>query len=52
MLKKGKYFKLSKNLNHKPGSRQQVPKVYEVNAIVWVYSRREITSKIKKNDYL
>ena len=42
--KKGKYFKITKNPNHNPGSRQQVPEVYEVNTIVWIYSRKAIFS--------
>ena len=46
--KKGKYFQLSKNSNHNPGSRQRVPKVYEVNTIVWVYSRKAIFSEKRR----
>ena len=46
--KKGKYFKLSKNPNHNPGSRQQVPEVYEVNTIVWIYSRKAIFSEKRR----
>jgi CMP-N-acetylneuraminic acid synthetase len=46
--KKGKYFKLSKNPNHDPGSRQEVPKVYEINTIVWIYSRKAIFSEKRR----
>ncbi len=46
--KKGKYYKLSKNSNRNPGSRQQVPKVYEINTIVWIYSRRAIFSENRR----
>jgi len=46
--KKGKYYKLSKNLNRNPGSRQQAPKVYEVNTIVWIYSREAIFSEKRR----
>ena len=46
--KKGKYFRLSKNSNDNPGSRQQVPRVYEVNTIVWIYSRQAIFSEKKR----
>jgi len=46
--KKGKYYKLSKNSNDNPGSRQQVPKVYEVNTIVWIYSRKAIFSEKRR----
>jgi len=46
--KKGKYFKLSKNPNDNPGSRQQAPKVYDVNTIVWIYSREAIFSEKRR----
>ena len=46
--KKGKYFRLSKNSNDNPGSRQQVPRVYEINTIVWIYSRQAIFSEKKR----
>ena len=46
--KKGKYFKLPKNPNHNPGSRQQVPEVYEINTIVWIYSRKAIFSEKRR----
>ena len=42
---KGKYFNLSKVSKINPGSRQEVPKVYEVNTIVWIYSRESILKK-------
>ena len=40
--KRKKYFKLCKNPEKNPGSRQKVPQVYEINTIVWIYSRRAI----------
>ena len=40
--KNGKYYRLSKNPKNNPGARQHVPKVYEVNTIVWIYSRKAI----------
>lgn len=40
--KKGKYYNLSKNLKASPGSRQEVPVVYEINTLVWIYSREAI----------
>ena len=40
--KKGKYFKLCKNPEKNPGTRQLVPLVYEINTIVWIYSRKAI----------
>ena len=46
--KKDKYFRLSKNSNDNPGSRQQVPRVYEINTIVWIYSRQAIFSEKKR----
>ena len=46
--KKGKYFKLSKNSNDNPGSRQQVSKVYDVNTIVWIYSRKAIFTEKRR----
>ena len=46
--KKGKYFKLSKNSLSDPGSRQKAPKVYEINTIVWIYSRKAILSEKKR----
>ena len=46
--KKGKYYKLSKNSISDPGSRQKAPKVYEINTIVWIYSRKAIFSEKKR----
>ena len=43
--KKGKYYKLSKNSISDPGSRQKAPKVYEINTIVLIYSRKAIFSE-------
>lgn len=40
--KKKKYFQLSKNPGKNPGSRQKAPQVYEINTIVWIYSRKAI----------
>lgn len=45
--KKGKFYRLCKNSNFNPGSRQQVKEVFEINTIVWIYSRRAIL-KLKK----
>lgn len=45
--KKDKFYKLSKSLNRNPGSRQEAPKIYEVNTMVWIYSRKAIM-KLKK----
>ena len=48
MLEKNKkFFNLPKYSNKNPGSRQSVPLVYEINTIVWIYSRNAIM-KIKK----
>lgn len=48
ILEKGKhYYNLTKSKNKNPGSRQEVPEVYEINTIVWIYSRNAIL-KIKK----
>ena len=48
--KKGKYFKLCKNSEKNPGARQQVPLVYEINTIVWIYSRKAIFSGVPYYD--
>jgi len=45
--KKGKFYSLSKSPNSNPGSRQEVKEVFEINTIVWIYSRKAIF-KIKK----
>ena len=46
--KKKNFYCLSKNSHKNPGSRQEVPKVYEINTIVWIYTRKAIF-QIKKN---
>jgi len=46
--KKGKYFKLCKNPEKNPGTRQRVPRVYEINTIVWIYSRKAIFSENRR----
>ena len=46
--KKGKYYKLSKDSINDPGLRQRAPKVYEINTIVWIYSRKAIFSEKKR----
>tara|TARA_Y100000294_G_C8417916_1_gene281590 strand:- start:383 stop:730 length:348 start_codon:yes stop_codon:yes gene_type:complete len=46
--KKGKYFKLCKNPEKNPSTRQQVPHVYEINTIVWIYSRKAIFSENRR----
>jgi CMP-N-acetylneuraminic acid synthetase len=46
--KKGKYFKLCKYNKKNPGSRQQVPIVYEINTLVWIYSRNAILKEKKR----
>lgn len=40
--KKGKFYKLSKTLKKQPGSRQAAPTTYEINTIVWIYSRKAV----------
>ena len=45
--KKGNYYQLSKNPHKNPGSRQKANIVYEINTIVWIYSRKAIF-KLKK----
>ena len=39
---------LCKNHEKNPGARQQVPVVYEINTIVWIYSRKAIFSGNKR----
>lgn len=46
--KNGKYFKLSKNKYKNPGSRQEVPIVYEINTLAWIYSRYAIIKEKKR----
>ena len=48
MEKNGKYFELSKNPKKNPGTRQEVPMVYEINTIVWIYSRKAIIEGNKR----
>ena len=45
--KNGRFFKLPKAFKGKkdPGSRQEVPQVYEINTIVWIHSRKIIDLK-------
>ena len=45
--KKGKFYRLCKSSSDNPGSRQQVKEVFEINTIVWIYSRKAIL-KLKK----
>ena len=46
--KKSKYYELCKNSKKNPGSRQEVKKVYEINTIVWIYSRNAILKEKKR----
>ena len=46
--KKEKYYRLCKNPEKNPGTRQEVSKVYEINTIVWIYSRHAIFSEKKR----
>ena len=46
--KKVNILNFLKNPNDNPGSRQQVPKVYDVNTIVWIYSREAIFSEKRR----
>ena len=48
LQKNGFYYKLSKGENLNPGSRQEVQKVFEVNTIVWIYSRNAILKEKKR----
>ena len=45
--KKGRFYNLSKSSYKNLGSRQEAPEVYEINTLVWIYSRKAIL-KIKK----
>ncbi len=38
----GKFYSLSKGLNLNIGSRQTAKKVYNINTVVWIYSRKAI----------
>ena len=48
--KNGNYYQLSKRIRNlsDPGSRQDVPKVYEINTIVWIHSRKIILDLKKR----
>ncbi len=46
--KRGNFYSLSKNLNKNPGSRQSVKSVFEINTIVWIYSRNAIFQEKKR----
>lgn len=48
--KKGRYFKLPKKINSikDPSSRQEVPKIYEINTLVWIHSRKIILDLKKR----
>ena len=46
--KKGKFYKLSKSLKKQPGSRQAAPMTYEINTIVWIYSRKAVMKLAKR----
>jgi len=45
--KKGNYFKISKNAKNNLVSRQSSPKIYNVNTLVWIYSRKAIFENIR-----
>ena len=46
--KYGKLYSLSKGLNLNIGSRQTAKKVYNINTVVWIYSRRAIISEFRR----
>jgi len=46
--KRGNFYSLSKDLNKNPGSRQSVKSVFEINTIVWIYSREAIFKEKKR----
>ena len=46
--KKGKFFKLCKSHKHELGSRQSAPTTYEINTIIWIYSRKAIMKLAKR----
>ena len=46
--KKGKYYSLSKKSNKMIGSRQQSKSVYNINTVVWIYSREAILNQKKR----
>ena len=47
MEKRGVYYSLSKGTNFSLGSRQEAKKVFNINTIIWIYSRRAVM-QIKK----
>ena len=46
--KKNSFYELCKDKNLNPGSRQEVKKVFEINTIVWIYSRHAILKERKR----
>ena len=46
--KRGKYYSLSKKTNKIIGSRQQSKIVYNINTVVWIYSRKSIMDEKKR----
>ena len=46
--KKGKFFKLCKSNKNELGSRQSAPTTFEINTIIWIYSRRAIMKLAKR----
>jgi CMP-N,N'-diacetyllegionaminic acid synthase len=49
MLEKNdSFYELCKDKNLNPGSRQDVQKVFEINTIVWIYSRNAILREKKR----
>tara|TARA_B100000902_G_C27301227_1_gene912916 strand:+ start:1595 stop:2299 length:705 start_codon:yes stop_codon:yes gene_type:complete len=51
MEKKGYYYSLSKGTNLNVGSRQEAKKVFNINTVVWIYSRRAIMQIKKRIPY-
>ena len=46
--KNNSYYELCKGKNLNAGSRQDVQKVFEINTIVWIYSRNAILKEKKR----
>jgi len=46
--KQGRFFSLSKGKNLNIGSRQEAKKVYNINTVVWIYSRHAIIKEKKR----
>lgn len=46
--KNNSFYELCKGKNLNPGSRQEVKKVFEINTIVWIYSRNAILKEKKR----